>query len=156
MQAGSLLTLLENEQRTRDEARGRVAALLRQADQVRSQAEQLLQYRAEYEARWAGQFRQTGGIELVQVYQGFMNRLGQAITQQQAQVQAVEQHVAAAQAHLAECELRVASVDKLIERRLAEQQRVARRQEQRSTDEAAARTRHGSAQQHNSLNARPA
>jgi flagellar FliJ protein len=147
MHPGSLLTLLENEQRTRDEARVALGDVRFMADQARAQAEQLQQYRSEYAQRWSTQFRQQGGIELVQCYQGFMQRLEQAITQQQAAVLQAQAREQAAQAHLADCELRLASVEKLLQRRLAEQERVARRHEQRATDEAASRARqHGSAQ----------
>ena len=48
-----------------------------------AQAEQLVAYRREYEQRWSAQFCREGKIELVRCYQGFVQRLTQAVEQQQ-------------------------------------------------------------------------
>lgn len=141
MPQGSLLILQDNERATRDKARVALHDCQLLAERALAQAQQLQQYRAEYQQRWAGQFRRPGGIELVQCYQGFMLKLDQAIAQQDASVQHAQMRVDAARAHLAECEMRLASVGKLIERRQNEAQRVAQQREQRTTDEAAQRSR---------------
>ena len=48
-----------------------------------AQAEQLLAYRRDYEQRWSAQFCREGTIELVRCYQGFIERLTQAVEQQE-------------------------------------------------------------------------
>ena len=140
MNPGSLHTLHQHESEHRDQARLALRECQHQADRARQQAEQLLQYRSDYQQRWSQQFRQQGGIELVQCYQSFMARLDEAIAQQQQLVQAAQVRLHTATAQLADCELRVASVGKLIDRRLAEAQRVQQQREQRSADEAAQRS----------------
>ncbi|WP_395699100.1 flagellar export protein FliJ [Aquabacterium sp.] len=137
--SATLNTLLEQAEAERDAQ----AAVLRQCEaaaaQARQQIEQLNAYRAQYQQRWTSQFRQAGAIELVQCYQGFSQRLDQAITMQNQVTTQAEARVQQARAALVAHEQRVAAVRKLIERRRAEQQRLADRREQRSTDEAAQR-----------------
>jgi flagellar FliJ protein len=78
-------------------------------------------------------------MELVHCYQGFVGRLSQAVEHQAR----VAQHTAAqaerALQALQQQELRVASVRKLIERRVLEMQRRGQRSEQRQNDEFASR-----------------
>jgi flagellar FliJ protein len=106
---------------------------------AKAQAEQLLTYRREYEQRWSAEFCREGRIELVRCYQGFMERLTQAVD---AQVQAASHaaaHLERADATVRDCEIQCASVRKLVERRLAEGRRDADRHEQKHHDELAAR-----------------
>jgi len=133
------MTLLAQSERERDEA---LAALHRAAEaerHARAQAEQLVGYRAEYEQRWSERFRTDGRIELVHCYRGFMDRLGQAIDQQQRIAHQATVHVERARVQLTACELRVGSVRKLVARRRLESAQAAERQEQKQTDEFAAR-----------------
>jgi flagellar FliJ protein len=136
----ALTTLLQQAETERDNA----LVLMQQAEQrtqaAQSQHEQLLAYRGQYRQRWAQQFTVNSAIEIVQCYQGFGDRLEQAIAHQE---QAVAQSKAQAERMrqlLAERELRVASVRKLIERRQQEQRRVEERRDQKLTDEAAQRS----------------
>ena len=140
----ALLTLLQLAERERDSA---VAALLRAQDAVQAlqaQAEQLEQYRAEYRQRHPALGGRSASIELLRCHQGFMQRLDDALAQQQAKVQAAHAHGAVLVAERVAHETRVASVRKLLERRGAEQGRVAARHEQRRSDEAA-QQRHAAA-----------
>jgi flagellar FliJ protein len=136
----SLYTLLDHEQRRRDEA----LALLRQAQtrlqQAQAQAEQLGHYRGEYQQRWTTQFSSAAtGTALLQCYQSFGDRLHQAVDQQaQAQALAQTQCERARQALQAQ-ELRVAAVSRLIERRLAQARIAEDKRDQKRTDEAASR-----------------
>ncbi|MDZ5460605.1 flagellar export protein FliJ [Azohydromonas lata] len=136
----SLYTLLEHEQRQRDE----LLAQMRQAQarllQVQTQAEQLDHYRGEYQQRWTTQFSSAAtGAALLQCYQSFGERLHQAVDQQQqAQSLASTQCERARQALQAQ-ELRVAAVGKLIERRLAQARAAENKRDQKRNDEAAAR-----------------
>ena len=114
------------------------AAAQRAADahgQATAQADQLLAYRRDYEQRWGAQFRTEGRIELVHCYRGFMDRLTQAVEQQQRIVQQAADQLERARAALAQQEVRLASVRKLIERRRQELRLTADRVEQKQTDE---------------------
>lgn len=135
----TLATVLEHAERERDDAMAR----LRQAEtalrNAQTQAEQLRQYRGEYQQRWNERFRQPGTIELLHCVQGFGQRLDQAVTMQSHSASQAESRLAQARELLLAREQRVAAVRKLIERRQGELRRVAERRDQRQTDEAAAR-----------------
>ncbi|MCB1995575.1 MAG: flagellar export protein FliJ [Burkholderiaceae bacterium] len=135
----SLKTLLEHAEGERDAAQ----AALREAEALArrhaDQASELQSYRAQFQARWTAQFRQPTVPALLQCHHGFSQRLDQAIAQQDAQCRQQGQRVARAHEQLRRCEQRVAAVRKLIERRLAAQQRLAQRRDQKQTDEAAQR-----------------
>jgi flagellar protein FliJ len=141
--SASLQLLLDRATQERD----RLAGELRRGEEValraRRQGEQLATYRGEYLQRWSGQFGRGGAIELMHCYQSFMQRLDDALLQQQHQIDAADRGVAAVRQLLVQAEVRVASVKKLIERRQAELQRAQDRRDQRQTDETAQQlTRH--------------
>jgi flagellar FliJ protein len=134
-----LMALLGQAERERDDA----VAMARRVEAAHAaavgQAEQLGAYRADYEARYRETFRQSSGITQLQTYQGFMNRLTLAVDQQQHVVLQAERRVEAARDVVRQQEMRVASVRKLIERRMAELRLVADRREQKQMDEFATR-----------------
>lgn len=121
--------------------RDRLAGELRRGEEValraRRQGEQLAGYRGEYLQRWGQQFGRGGAIEIVHCYQSFMQRLDEALEQQQRQIDAAEHGVAAVRQALVQAEVRVASIRKLIERRQAELSQAQERRDQRQTDETA-------------------
>jgi flagellar FliJ protein len=134
-----LMALLGQAERERDAA---MADTQRAADHHRNtqtQAEQLVVYRAEYDGRFREQFKKHQGIEALQGYQVFAQRLGQAIEQQARVVAQAAQRADQAMDLLREQEMRVASVRKLLERRLNEIKLGGDRREQRQTDEFASR-----------------
>lgn len=135
----SLRTLLEHAEGERDDANKALRDAEAMAARHEAQAGQLDDYRAQFQARWSAQFRQPTAPALLQCHHGFSQRLDQAISQQQAQCQQQAQRVARARDQLRQKEQRVAAVRKLIERRLAAQQRQADRRDQKQTDEAAQR-----------------
>jgi flagellar FliJ protein len=135
----SLTLLLEREESERDAALAALNDARRQAEGARVQAAQLLTYRADYEGRWSKQFARQGAIEIVQCYHAFTQRLEQAIVQQQRVAEHALAQLEHARALLQACELRVASVRKLIERRVRDVALVGERRDQRSTDEQALR-----------------
>jgi flagellar FliJ protein len=134
-----LLTLLGQAERERDEAL--VHSQHRNTAQraAQAQSEQLLDYRRDYEQRWGEHFSRQSKVELLHCYQGFIQRLSQAIEQQARAASHAAEQAAAALAALRESEMRVASVRKLIERRVGEQQRSEDKRDQKQTDEFAAR-----------------
>ena len=133
----ALDTLLEQAVRLRDEA---LAALLQAesaANRLRLQSEQLHVYRGEYHARGPTRAGSTSTVELLHCHRGFMQRLDQALSQQQGQLQTAEARVVQLRGTLLAHETRVASVRKLLERRAQEQRVQAARLEQRRSDDAA-------------------
>lgn len=136
----SLHVLLEREEADRDA----IALATRQAQdhcgRLKAQMAQFSQYRADYVARWQQQFHQAGGIEIVQCYRSFMQRLDQAMSQLTLQQRQAEVNLQRQRHRLVEAETRVAAIKKLIGRRLENHQRVQQRREQKQTDEAAQRS----------------
>lgn len=135
----ALLTLLELERNGRDQALRGVRDAETLAQHAQAQASTLAEYRAEYVERWSARLRAPSSIELVQCYQGFMQRLDQAIGQQRAATEQAQQRLLQAVQVLREREQRFSSVEKLIERRRREADRDVARREQAITDEAAMR-----------------
>jgi flagellar FliJ protein len=134
-----LLSLLAHAERERNAAMATAKRLELEHRAAQRQAEQLQTYRRDYEQRWSSQFSRSGGIDIVQCYQGFVTRLGQAIDVQQRVTLLAAQRLAQAQAEWQVHEMRVASVRKLIERRGNELRGVEARREQKQLDEHAAR-----------------
>jgi flagellar FliJ protein len=135
----TLLLLLKHAEANRDAALADCQLATQALQAADRQLEQLVGYRRDYESRWNAQFSQLGRIELVRCYHEFMGRLSQAVDQQDQAVQLAAARKDAALRALRECELRVASVGKLIERRSREIRLGAERREQKHFDEMAAR-----------------
>jgi flagellar protein FliJ len=134
-----LMALLQQAERERDAALADVQKLVDANRAAEMQLEQLVNYRTEYEARFREQFKSHQGIAALQGYQVFSERLTLAIDQQGRAVQHAEARVVQSRQVLIEQEMRVASVRKLLERRLNEIKLGSERREQRQTDEFATR-----------------
>ena len=134
-----LTLLLGQSERQRDAALAEQQRAQIASDAAAGQAEQLRNYRREYEQRWSAQFARRGQIELVHCYQSFMARLTQAVEQQARVAEHAAQQLERALAALRTAEMRCASVRKLIERRVLEQRVATDRRDQKQTDEAATR-----------------
>ncbi len=132
----ALLALAEGE---RDSSLAACRRAARAAEAAAGQSEQLVTYRSDYEQRWTSQFRTEGTMPVVHCYQGFMTRLGQAVSHQDLVLRKATEQLQAAEQALRQHELRVASVRKLIERRQLELRLSADRRDQKATDEFAAR-----------------
>jgi len=135
----TLNLLLEREQRHCDQAQAALQRADATARQAHEQRTQLVGYRHDYEARWSAQFRRGGTIDILQCYRSFMQRLDQAVAMQAHQAELAERQLAHARQQLLECERRVASVRKLLERRAAELAQAGRQREQKLIDEQAQR-----------------
>jgi flagellar protein FliJ len=134
-----LKTLLEREQKRRDEQMAQVRNAVANAETQREQADSLATYRTEYCRKWSTQFRQSAQMEILRSYHGFLARLDQAIGQQQSVVEHAQRMVEAQRARLVEREIRVATVERLIQRREATLARIADRRDQKNLDELAQR-----------------
>lgn len=134
-----LSILLERAESERDEGRKQMQVAQAQASQARAQHSDLALYRSEYQQRWGQQFADRGTMDIVVCYQNFGGRLDQAISSQTQVAQYADQRLEQARARLQELEMRVTSIAKLMERRRLEISRAGQRQEQKATDEQAAR-----------------
>ena len=134
-----LMALLSHAERERDEALAHRQRMREALDAASTQAEQLVAYRRDYEQRWAERFAQAGQVQLLHSYHGFVTRLTQAIEHQQRVVAQAERQLERADEALQQQELRVASVLKLIERRVSEIEKTSAQREQRTLDELASR-----------------
>jgi flagellar protein FliJ len=149
-----LMALLAQTEKERDLA---LVHSQRQADAHRAaqqQAEQLRVYRSDYERRWGEQFGREGKVELLRCYQGFVERLSMALEQQVRIAHDAAQQAERAAGALREYEIRVASVRKLIERRVTEVQRTLNLREQKQSDEFASRAARQRLSNFGSLSAR--
>ncbi|MBI3369976.1 MAG: flagellar export protein FliJ [Burkholderiales bacterium] len=135
----TLTTLLEQAEVERDQAQTALRQAEAGANAARAQSQNLEGYRGDYQQRWGSRFRHQSTPELLHCYQGFSQRLNQAIEQQGHVLRQAETRLERAQATLIGREQRVAAVRKLIERRRAELERGSARREQRQSDDAAQR-----------------
>jgi flagellar FliJ protein len=134
-----LMALLAQAERERDDAMSVTQRALEAERSAHHQVEQLVNYRGEYDNRFRTQFSQNGSVDILQCYHGFTGRLNSAIEQQKNVAAHSSLKVEQARVVLREQEIRVASVRKLLERRLSEMRIAADRRDQKATDEFAAR-----------------
>lgn len=133
----ALHSLLEHAEAQRDEA---IAALVQAEEsnrRLRQQWDQLHSYHADYAALAPTLGGQATSIDRLRGHHAFMQRMEQALAQQQGLLAASDAQVTQRRQLLLEREIRVASVRKLQERRLFEEQRSTLRREQTRSDEAA-------------------
>lgn len=136
----SLMIILEAAEKERDAALAEHEARRKALDAARQQADALVAWRQDYQNKWQIQFQQSGGMEIVNCYQSFMVRIGEAVTAQDLQVAQAQQWLERSRQELIERERRVAAVSKLIDKRLMEKQAALARQEQKAMDEMASRS----------------
>ena len=134
-----LKTLLEREQKRRDEQMAIVRAAAANVEAQQQQADGLSTYRGDYCRKWSAQFQQAAQMEILRSYHGFLARLDQAITQQQSVLEHAGRMVEVQRQRLVEREIRVATVERLIKRRETLLARIADRRDQKNLDELAQR-----------------
>ena len=134
-----LHTLLEREQKRRDEQMAHVRNAVANVETQQQQADGLTGYRGEYCQKWSAQFQQAVQMEILRSYHGFLSRLDQAIAQQQSVLEHAHRMVEAQRQRLVEREIRVATVERLIKRREALLAKIADRRDQKNMDELAQR-----------------
>jgi len=134
-----LIALLAQTERQRDLALADQIKAQATSDAAQAQAAQLLDYRRDYEQRWSARFCREGRIELVRCYQGFIDRLSQAVDQQARAAQLAQVQLERATIVVREHEVKLAAVRKVVEQRLAEGRREGHRIDQKQADEFAAR-----------------
>jgi flagellar FliJ protein len=128
--------LLQHAEQARDQALTEWQQAQVRVRGMEQQAEQLLSYRKDTEARDPTRAGRSTGIDALLVHRSFMQRLQQAVDLQQQQLAQARLQAQALQADLRARELRVAQVQKLQQRRATEALREQDRQEQRRSDDA--------------------
>ncbi len=128
--------LLQHAEQARDQARTDWQAAQARLQAQQHQAEQLLNYQKDTQARDPARNGRSTGMDALLVHRSFMQRLQQAVDLQRGQIDHTQLQVQALQADLLARELRVAQVQKLKQRRTQETLRHQERQEQRQSDDA--------------------
>ena len=131
--------LIEQARKRRDEQSARVQAASQGVQQALGTLRQLQDFRADYLRRSPASAGQAMHVDRLQDFQRFLARLEQAIAQQRQEIERRQQVQAQAQHFLAEDQRRLMAFETLAARQAGERERLARRREQRETDEFAAR-----------------
>ncbi len=135
----TLNVLLDKIAAERDQAKVYLGECMARAQAAHTQADELKDYRSDYEVRWGQRFAKGGTMDLLTCYQNFSGKLEEAILSQGKLSSHADQRVELARTQLLALEMRVTAIQKLIDRRRAESERQQQRQEQKATDEFAAR-----------------
>lgn len=133
----ALQVAIEVAQRQRDGARQALLDLQRIAQAGQAQLDQLRQYAQETEQRWGMRAGAAVQPEVMHHHYQFMARLEHTMGLQADIVQAQGQRVAQARQVLMQAELRVQSLQKVLQRKQQEQALAQQRREQKQTDERA-------------------
>ena len=134
----ALQTLIEQAERERDQAQAGVLQAEDHQQRLQAQRQQLQAYEADYASRAPGFSGQAATIAQLRAHHAFMQRLQQALLQQHAALAQADEQLLQQRQRLLACELRLAAVRKLVERRWQDEQLQAARHEQKRSDEAAA------------------
>lgn len=134
----ALMLAIEMAARKRDEARQALRERQRAFETAQSQMEQLQNYVQEMQQRWAPQEGAELKLEVMYHHEQFMARLQHAIGLQTRVVQDQSIRLEAAQKALMATELRLTSLNKVVETRRRDINLAQMRREQKQTDERAA------------------
>ncbi|MBB5205899.1 flagellar FliJ protein [Inhella inkyongensis] len=136
----TLMLLLEQAERERDAALAQCTEAQTRLGRAQAQIDDLRRFDGQYHQRWHNEGQSGLGIETLRCYQSYGQRLLEAIGQQGQLIQHLDQRLQTCRAELQARELRLASLRKLIERRQQELLQKQERQDQKITDEWAARS----------------
>lgn len=139
-----LQLLLDKECEERDRRETKVRQLQERLALAQSQCEQLQSYRQHYQQHWQTQFKNGATRSVLQCYQQFIDRLDSALAQQAHTVTHVSALLEQAQQDRLQQEIRVASIEKLLERKAEAVLAAEQRAQQRQDDEWAQRAYRGS------------
>jgi flagellar FliJ protein len=137
-----LQSLLDLSNLRLDEATRQLGKLIAGEQEASQRLELLIQYRDEYQARFLAAAGNGLGPEAWRNYQSFLGRLDQAIDQARAMVATSKQRTAVGQKEWIDKRGKVKAFDTLAQRHQARVAYAEARQEQKQSDEHAAR-RHG-------------
>lgn len=133
-----LMVAVEAAERQRDEARRSLQNTRNAQMAAQGQLDQLQAYANETEGRWGMRANATVAPEVMFHHYQFMERLNHAMGLQTTVVQQHNYRVEQAQQLLLQTELRLTSLQKLVDKRRQEIELAQMRREQKQTDERAA------------------
>lgn len=134
----TLIVAVSVARRRRDDSGQALAQVLRRQENAQAQMEQLRSYATETETRWSVSAQSSVAPQIVGHYYQFMERLEQTITLQQGVIADLGRQYQSARQVLIEAEVRVAGLNRLLEKRQSALALVDARREQKSSDEHAA------------------
>lgn len=134
----ALMIAIDMAVRKRDEARNALRARQQARDAAKAQMDQLQSYALEMEQRWGATEGASMQPEVMFHHQQFMARLQHAIELQTKVMADQEIRLEAAQKALMAAELRLSSLNKVVETRRRDMALAQMRREQKQTDERAA------------------
>ena len=134
----ALMIAIEMAVRKRDEARQALRERQRAYDAARSQMDQLESYALEMQQRWGASEGAAMKPEVMFHHRQFMDRLQHAIDLQTKVIADQAIRLEAAQKALMATELRLSSLNKVVETRRRDMALAQMRREQKQTDERAA------------------
>ena len=134
----ALMIAIEMATRKRDEARQALRDRQHALAAAQGQMEQLQNYAQEMASRWAPQEGAELKLEVMYHHRQFMERLQHAINLQTKVIQDHTIRLEAAQKALMAAELRLSSLNKVVETRQRDMALAQMRREQKQTDERAA------------------
>jgi len=136
----SLLVLLKDKEVQERDRRKLLCSECRQRlHHAQAQAEQLAAYRRHYHDHWQAQFKSGATPQALWCYRQFVERLDAALAQQAHTLTHLSSLLGQAEHELVRQEIRVASIDKLLERRARRSALLQQRSQQRAEDEWAQR-----------------
>jgi flagellar protein FliJ len=135
----ALQAVLDLMQNRADEATQKLARLISAEQDAKSKLDLLSQYREEYARRFQSTAQQGMSPLQWKNFQDFLNRLDDAIGQQQQVVANSRNNTAAGQAHWQEQRIRLKAIDTLSDRHRVTELALEVRREQKLSDEIAAR-----------------
>ena len=134
----ALMIAIEMAVRKRDDARQALRERQHAFDAAKSQMEQLENYAAEMQQRWGATEGASLKPEVIVHHRQFMERLEHAINLQTRVIADQSIRLEAAQKALMAAELRLTSLNKVVETRRRDMELAQMRREQKQTDERAA------------------
>lgn len=134
-----LQMLLDMTMEKRDDAAKVLGQLIASERSAQEKLDMLLQFRAEYRQRMQEATRGGIGLEQLRNYNAFLARLDEAVLQQESVVNRMKQATAAGQQVWIEHRNKVKAFDTLAERHADQQARIEAKQEQKFSDEHAAK-----------------
>lgn len=134
-----LAVAVAHARRQRDAALAVLSQARAQQNGAQGQLDQLQMYASETETRWASQARIAASPELMHHHYQFMGRLYQALEMQRAVIGQHVQRVEGCMGAVRATELRLCSLQKVVQKQAADTARLVARREQKEVDEFAAR-----------------
>lgn len=131
----SLQPLVQLAQQKNDAAAKKFGELNRQQQAAQSKLDTLLQYRKEYQTRFQEAARNGMNQADLRNFQGFIQRLDDAIAQQRAVNEQMRNSVEAGRSELQDTQRKMKSFDTLAQRHLESEKKLAAKTEQRLQDE---------------------